>query len=73
LSIIEKLCNIGGIDFPGLVQVQEHSVSKCHLEACEFWKRDKEPTTKPLPKKEFCKKRKTMDDYVVKPSKPLNY
>ena len=61
------------LDFSGLVQVQEHSVSKCHLEACEFWKRDKEPTTKPLPKKEFCKKRKTMDDYVVKPSKPLNY
>ena len=60
------------LEFSGLVQVQEHSSSKCHLEACQFWKRDKEPTTKPLTKKEFFKRRKTMDDYLVQSSKPLN-
>ena len=27
--------------FSGLVQVQEHSSSKCHREACQFWKRDR--------------------------------
>lgn len=61
------------LEFSGLVQVQEHSSSKCHREACQFWKRDKEPTTKPLPKKEVFTKRKTMDDYLVKPANPLNY
>jgi len=35
-------------DFSGLVQVQEHSVSKCHLKACGFWKRDKRAYHKAL-------------------------
>ena len=64
------------LEFSGLVQVQEHSSSKCHGEACQFWKRDKEPTTKPVSKtakKEVCKTRKTMDDYLVKPANPLNH
>ena len=25
------------LEFSGLVQVKEHSASKCHLEACQFW------------------------------------
>lgn len=63
------------LEFSGLVQVQEHSVSKCHLKACQLWKRDKEPTakpTKPLTKKEVWKKGKTMDDYLVQPLKSSN-
>lgn len=61
------------LDFSGLVQVKEHSASKCHLEACQFWIKDKEPTAKPLTSKEGVKKTRTMEDYLVKPSKPLNY
>ena len=29
------------LEFSGLVQVQEHSLSKCHKEACSFWKDQK--------------------------------
>ena len=43
------------LEFSGLVQVQEHSSSKCPLQACQFWKRDKEPTTKPIPRRKFSK------------------
>lgn len=58
----------------GLVQVQEHSVTKCHMEACAFWKdpKEKESSKKPLLEKEGPKKMKTIDQYFVKPSDPLN-
>lgn len=63
------------LEFSGLVQVQEHSVSKCHMEACSFWK-DREIekcTEKPSSKKGEEKKRKTIDQYFGKPSNPLNW
>jgi len=58
----------------GLVQVQEHSVTKCHMEACAFWKDQKEKgsSKKPLFEKEGPKKMKTIDQYFVKPSDHLN-
>lgn len=63
------------LEFSGLVQVQEHSVSKGHMEACSFWK-DREIekcTEKPSSKKGEEKKRKTIDQYFGKPSNPLNW
>lgn len=46
------------LEFSRMVQVKENSASKCHLEACQFWKRDKKPTAKPLNKKEVLKKKR---------------
>lgn len=63
------------LEFSGLVQLQEHSVSKCHMEACSFWK-DREiekSTEKPSSKNGGDKKKKTIDQYFRKPSNPLNW
>ena len=35
------LAGTADLEFSGLVQVKEHSTSRCHLEAYQFWKRDK--------------------------------
>lgn len=69
------LQGIAEITLCGLVQVQEHSVTKCHVEACAFWKdqKEKESSKKPLPENEGPKRMKTIDQYFVKPSDPLSW
>ena len=63
------------LEFSGLVQVQEYSLSKCHKEACSFWKDQKmeKSAEKPSSKKEGEQKRKTIDQYFGKPSNHLNW
>ena len=64
------------LELSSLIQVQEHSVSKCHKEACAFWKDQKEEKSseKPFPEKEEDKtKMKTIDQYFKKESNPLNW
>ena len=47
-------------------------MTKCHVEACAFWKdqKEKESSKKPLPENEGPKKMKTIDQYFVKPLDP---
>ena len=63
------------LDFQGMMQLHEHSTSKCHKEALDFWKKDyddmeESPRLEPLKKKPT---EKPIYDYFTKTKTPLNW
>ena len=60
------------LEFSGMVQVQEHSSSKCHVEAKHFWQKENPEAEKSTTKKIQEKKTKFIPDDFRKPENPLN-
>jgi len=62
------------LEFSGLVQAREHKLSKCHAEAIEFFKRDRELTTQissAIKEENVEKKDRPISSYFIA-KKPLN-
>ena len=61
--------------FSGMVQVREHSMSKCHVEATKFWRKEKVQSKKVRPP--MCKgeeiKKKSIADFFKKATDHLNW
>lgn len=62
------------LEFSGIVQVREHSLSKCHVEAKHFWQRERVEENKAdhPSNKEKGKKTKLISDFFKKTANPLN-
>ena len=60
-SVDAILAGTAKLMFSGMVQVHEHSVSKCHVEATKFWSKDKvqTPTDRTSVKKDVGRKERT--------------
>lgn len=73
-SIDAILAGTAKLVFSGVVQMHEHSLSKCHVEAASFWRKESVPmtTVRPPVRKDEGRKEKCISDYFTKVSDPLN-
>ena len=73
-SVDAILAGTAKLVFSGVVQMHEHSLSKCHVEAVSFWDKERVPvvTVRPPVKKDEGRKEKCISDYFTKVSDPLN-
>lgn len=73
-SVDAILAGTAKLVFSGVVQMHEHSLSKCHVEAASFWRKESVPMTTVCPpvKKDEGRKEKCISDYFTKVSDPLN-
>ena len=73
-SVDAILAGTAKLVFSGVVQMHEHSLSKCHVEAASFWSKERVPvaTVRPPVRKVEGKKEKRISDYFAKVSDPLN-
>ena len=73
-SIDAVLADTAKLVFSGVVQMHEHSLSKCHVEAASFWSKERVPvaTVCPPVRKDEGRKEKRIYDYFGKATDPLN-
>ena len=73
-SVDAVLAGTAKLVFSGVVQMHEHSLSKCHVEAASFWSKERVPvaTVSPPVGKDEGRKEKRIYDYFGKAGDPLN-